>query len=308
MTQPGRFNLSTEQLLDAYRTMKTIREFEERIHIENTTGDIAGFLHLSVGQEAVAAGVMAHLSSNDYIASTHRGHGHCIAKGSDVKAMMKEIYGRKGGLCGGKGGSMHIADLEKGMLGANGIVGGGGPLCVGAALSIKRRGERGVAVHAIRLAGETAPGLDALAAGTGGVPLHLAAPEDLEALASISTRVTMLRTARFSSSTSSSTSPSSPSRPTGSFSLPAGTSAASKPSSRAFSKAFSMPSRFSRTSRMASKYWVCTALFSAFSASSNRASSTLPSILRSAPVRCLCIRSRQPRSSWFWRESPLWRP
>ncbi len=146
MTQPASINQSREQLLAAYRTMRTIREFEERIHVENTTGDIAGFLHLSVGQEAVAAGVMAHLSSEDYIASTHRGHGHCIAKGSDVKAMMKEIYGREGGLCGGKGGSMHIADLEKGMLGANGIVGAGAPLAVGAALSAKLQGTNHVAV------------------------------------------------------------------------------------------------------------------------------------------------------------------
>lgn len=124
-------NLPKERLLDAWRTMKTIREFEERIHTENTTGDIAGFLHLSVGQEAIAAGVMSHLTTRDFIASTHRGHGHSIAKGSDVKAMMKEIFGKEGGLCGGKGGSMHIADLEQGMLGANGIVGAGGPLAIG---------------------------------------------------------------------------------------------------------------------------------------------------------------------------------
>jgi pyruvate dehydrogenase E1 component alpha subunit len=106
MVQSVQNNQSHEQLFAAYRTMKTIREFEERIHIENTTGDIAGFLHLSVGQEAIAAGVMAHLTDTDFIASTHRGHGHCIAKGSDVKAMMKEIYGKAGGLCGGRGGSM----------------------------------------------------------------------------------------------------------------------------------------------------------------------------------------------------------
>ena len=146
MVQSVQNNHSLEQILAAYRTMKTIREFEERIHIENTTGDIAGFLHLSVGQEAIAAGVMAHLTDTDFIASTHRGHGHCIAKGSDVKAMMKEIYGKAGGLCGGRGGSMHIADLDRGMLGANGIVGAGAPLAIGAALSAKLRGTSNVGV------------------------------------------------------------------------------------------------------------------------------------------------------------------
>jgi pyruvate dehydrogenase E1 component alpha subunit len=146
MNQPTQINQSKEQLLNAYRTMKTIREFEERIHVENTTGDIAGFLHLSVGQEAVATGVISHLSFSDYVASTHRGHGHCIAKGSDVKSMMREIYGKEGGLCGGRGGSMHIADLDKGMLGANGIVGAGGPLAIGAALSAKLKGTKNVAV------------------------------------------------------------------------------------------------------------------------------------------------------------------
>lgn len=141
-----RLNLSKERLLDAWRTMKTIREFEERIHTENTTGDIAGFLHLSVGQEATATGVMAHLTKRDFIASTHRGHGHSIAKGCDVKAMMKEIYGKEGGLCGGKGGSMHIADLEHGMLGANGIVGAGGPLAIGAALTAKLKKSNDISV------------------------------------------------------------------------------------------------------------------------------------------------------------------
>jgi pyruvate dehydrogenase E1 component alpha subunit len=146
MNQPTQINQSKEQLLSAYRTMRTIREFEERIHVENTTGEIAGFLHLSVGQEAIATGVISHLSSSDYVASTHRGHGHCIAKGSDVKSMMREIYGKEGGLCGGRGGSMHIADLDKGMLGANGIVGAGGPLAIGAALSANLKGTNNVAV------------------------------------------------------------------------------------------------------------------------------------------------------------------
>lgn len=129
--------LSREQLLRAYRQMKTIREFEERLHVEITTGEIAGFTHLYAGQEAVAVGVCENLTDADTIISTHRGHGHCIAKGCDVPAMMKEIYGRRDGLCGGKGGSMHIADVSKGMLGANGIVGGGPPIAVGAALAAK---------------------------------------------------------------------------------------------------------------------------------------------------------------------------
>jgi acetoin:2,6-dichlorophenolindophenol oxidoreductase subunit alpha len=126
--------------------MRTIREFEERLHKEFATGEIPGFVHLYAGEEAIAAGVMAHLGPDDYIASTHRGHGHAIAKGCDVKAMMAEIYGKRTGICHGKGGSMHIADLDVGMLGANGIVGGGPPLVCGAGLSAKLRGTRDVAV------------------------------------------------------------------------------------------------------------------------------------------------------------------
>ena len=137
---------SKEQLLRAYRRMKTIREFEERLHKEIMTGEIAGFTHLYSGQEAVAVGVCEHLDAEDLIVSTHRGHGHCIAKGCDVKGMMAEIYGRSTGLGKGKGGSMHIADFDKGMLGANGIVGAGAPLAVGAALSAKLDGRGRVAV------------------------------------------------------------------------------------------------------------------------------------------------------------------
>ncbi|MFO0452657.1 MAG: thiamine pyrophosphate-dependent enzyme, partial [Pseudomonadota bacterium] len=107
--------------------MALIRAFEERLHVENTTGDVPGCVHLYAGQEAIAVGVCEHLGDSDYLGSTHRGHGHCIAKGCDVVAMMCEIFGRAPGLCGGKGGSMHIADLSKGMLGANAIVGGAGP-------------------------------------------------------------------------------------------------------------------------------------------------------------------------------------
>ncbi|MFH4032279.1 thiamine pyrophosphate-dependent dehydrogenase E1 component subunit alpha, partial [Acinetobacter baumannii] len=135
-----------DQLLHAYRVMRTIRAFEERLHVEFATGEIPGFVHLYAGEEASAAGVMAHLRDDDCIASTHRGHGHCIAKGVDVHGMMAEIYGKKTGVCQGKGGSMHIADLEKGMLGANGIVGAGAPLAAGAALAAKLKGSDAVAV------------------------------------------------------------------------------------------------------------------------------------------------------------------
>jgi TPP-dependent pyruvate/acetoin dehydrogenase alpha subunit len=138
--------LGPDALLQAYRTMRTIREFEERVHEEFASGDIPGFVHLYAGEEASATGVCSHLDDRDAIASTHRGHGHCIAKGVDVLGMMAEIYGRVSGSCKGKGGSMHIADLSKGMLGANGIVGGGPPLICGRALASKQLGTGGVAV------------------------------------------------------------------------------------------------------------------------------------------------------------------
>jgi acetoin:2,6-dichlorophenolindophenol oxidoreductase subunit alpha len=137
---------SKEHLLDWYRTMRTIREFEERLHKEFATGEIPGFVHLYAGEEAIATGVITHLRPDDYIASTHRGHGHAIAKGCDVRAMMAEIYGKRDGLCHGKGGSMHIADVDKGMLGANGIVGGGPPMICGVGLSAKIRGTDQVGV------------------------------------------------------------------------------------------------------------------------------------------------------------------
>jgi len=138
--------LTREQLLSVYRTMRSIREFEERVHAEFATGEIPGFVHLYAGEEASAVGVCSNLDDRDTIASTHRGHGHCIAKGVDVSEMMAEIYGRKTGSCRGKGGSMHIADLSKGMLGANGIVGGGPPLICGTALAAKIKGTGGVSV------------------------------------------------------------------------------------------------------------------------------------------------------------------
>jgi acetoin:2,6-dichlorophenolindophenol oxidoreductase subunit alpha len=140
------FPLSKEKLLEAYRIMRTIREFEERLHVDFARGDIPGFVHLYAGEEASAAGIMLHLNDRDRIASTHRGHGHCIAKGVDVKEMMAEIYGKITGSCRGKGGSMHIADLSKGMMGANGILGAGAPLACGAALAAQKLGHGGVAI------------------------------------------------------------------------------------------------------------------------------------------------------------------
>ena len=109
-------------------------------------GQIPGFVHLYAGEEATATGIMSHLGDGDRIASTHRGHGHCIAKGVDVVGMMKEIYGKTGGACNGKGGSMHIADLSKGMMGANGILGAGAPLVCGAALAAKYRKKGEIAI------------------------------------------------------------------------------------------------------------------------------------------------------------------
>ena len=146
MAQLSGLQLSRDDLLDAYRRMRTIREFEERVHDEFSAGNIPGFVHLYAGEEASGVGVCLHLDDRDAIASTHRGHGHCIAKGCDIDGMMHEIFGRKDGLCGGKGGSMHIADLSKGMLGANGIVGAGAPLVCGAALSAKTLKTGGVGV------------------------------------------------------------------------------------------------------------------------------------------------------------------
>ncbi|MCB2009271.1 MAG: thiamine pyrophosphate-dependent dehydrogenase E1 component subunit alpha [Geminicoccaceae bacterium] len=138
--------LSRNDLLAAYRKMRLIREFEDAVHEEFSAGNIPGFVHLYAGEEASGVGICMHLDDRDAIASTHRGHGHCIAKGCDERGMMFEIFGKKDGLCGGKGGSMHIADLSVGMMGANGIVGGGPPLICGAALTAKTLKTGGVAV------------------------------------------------------------------------------------------------------------------------------------------------------------------
>jgi len=138
--------LNREDLLKAYKIMNTIRDFEEKAIKEVEKGNIEGSVHLYAGEEASAAAVMMHLTDKDYIASTHRGHGHCIAKGVDVKSMMKELFGKKDGVCGGKGGSLHIADLDKGMLGANGIVGAGQPLVCGSALAQRNLKTGGVSI------------------------------------------------------------------------------------------------------------------------------------------------------------------
>jgi acetoin:2,6-dichlorophenolindophenol oxidoreductase subunit alpha len=134
-----------EQVLhDLHRRMVRIRIFEEEAGKLMEQGKVPGALHLYVGEEAVASGVMAHLSDRDQITSTHRGHGHLVAKGGDFKQMYAELYGKATGYCKGKGGSMHIADLDLGMLGANGIVGGGPPIALGAAFSNKYRGTQDV--------------------------------------------------------------------------------------------------------------------------------------------------------------------
>ena len=138
--------LSRDELLSAYRTMAAARHFEESVFQNFSDGKIPGFVHLSAGQEATAAGVYMALDERDWIATTHRAHGQCIARGLDLQETMDEIYGATTGVCGGKGGSMHIADLDKGMLGANGIIGATGPLAVGAGLSARAKGENGVAV------------------------------------------------------------------------------------------------------------------------------------------------------------------
>ncbi|MDP6345482.1 MAG: thiamine pyrophosphate-dependent dehydrogenase E1 component subunit alpha [Alphaproteobacteria bacterium] len=126
--------------------MRRIRAFEEAAEAASLDGRVGGAVHLSIGQEAVAAGVCANLRPTDQITTTHRGHGHCIAKGTDPGAMMLELFGKEGGTCGGKGGSMHIADFDVGMLGANGVVAAGIPIAVGAAHGAKLLGEDRVVV------------------------------------------------------------------------------------------------------------------------------------------------------------------
>jgi len=126
-------------MLQIYRTMVMIRTFESKEASIYRQGLQPGFVHLYLGEEAIATGVCAALRQDDFITSTHRGHGHLIARGGDVKRMMAELFGRETGYCRGKGGSLHIADFDLGMLGANGIVGGGIPIATGAGLSAKKR-------------------------------------------------------------------------------------------------------------------------------------------------------------------------
>ncbi len=137
---------TTEVLLDLHRRMVRIRHFEEEAGKLMEQGKSPGALHLYIGEEAVAAGVMVHLSEKDQITSTHRGHGHLVAKGGDFKLMYAELFGRETGYCKGRGGSMHISNVEAGMLGANGIVAAGPPIAVGAAFSNKYRKTTNVAV------------------------------------------------------------------------------------------------------------------------------------------------------------------
>ncbi|MEC8372494.1 MAG: thiamine pyrophosphate-dependent dehydrogenase E1 component subunit alpha, partial [Pseudomonadota bacterium] len=137
---------SPEQQREMLRLMQTIRRFEERATQDYLNGDIYGVVHSYIGEEAVAVGVCSALEEGDQIISTHRGHGHCIAKGADLDRMMAELYGRETGYCKGKGGSMHIADFDIGMLGANGIVGGGIPIATGAGLAAQMDGKGRVAV------------------------------------------------------------------------------------------------------------------------------------------------------------------
>ena len=138
--------ITRDKLSWLYETMYRIRRFEETMLEQTFLGNAMGVTHPSDGQEAVPTGICAHLTDKDWIGSTHRGHGHCIAKGLDTKAMMAEIMGRYTGQCKGKGGSMHIADFSKGMLGANAIVGASVPLAVGAALTAKYRGNENESV------------------------------------------------------------------------------------------------------------------------------------------------------------------
>lgn len=134
---PNNAVYTKEFAVKLYETMCTIRKFEECVKHDFLAGEIPGFTHSYIGEEAIATGVCAALRDDDVIESTHRGHGHCVAKGADVNRMMAEIFGKETGLCKGRGGSMHIADFSIGMLGANGVVGGGYNLATGAALAFK---------------------------------------------------------------------------------------------------------------------------------------------------------------------------
>lgn len=137
---------TTEQHLEILRKMLLIRRMEERLKVDFDAGNLPGGVHLYIGQEAIATGVCAHLNDNDWIASTHRGHGHFLAKGGEPGPMLAEIYGYSNGICGGMGGSMHVADFSRGIIGANGIVAGGMAITVGAAFAAKLDGNSQIAV------------------------------------------------------------------------------------------------------------------------------------------------------------------
>jgi pyruvate dehydrogenase E1 component alpha subunit len=156
------------------RRMMTIRAFDTKAGELFGDGELPGFVHLYIGEEAVGVGAISALEEQDYITSTHRGHGHCIAKGLDTYKMMAELYGKRDGYCNGKGGSMHIADVEAGMLGANGIVGAGPPLATGAALTAQYKGEDKVALAFF--------GDGAVAQGQVHEAINLAATWDLPAI------------------------------------------------------------------------------------------------------------------------------
>ncbi|HID16550.1 MAG TPA: thiamine pyrophosphate-dependent dehydrogenase E1 component subunit alpha [Candidatus Atribacteria bacterium] len=128
-----------DELLKIFELMVTIRTFEKTAEQNFLQGEMPGFIHLYIGEEAIAAGIISQLRKDDFITSTHRGHGHMIAKGADLKKMMAELYGKKTGYCKGKGGSMHIMSFDIGVLGANGVVAGGLPIAAGAGMAIKLR-------------------------------------------------------------------------------------------------------------------------------------------------------------------------
>ena len=146
MSQAAREAPPVADCLALYRRMLLVRKAEERLARDFKAGLLPGPVHLYIGQEATAVGVCSHLGDADWITSTHRGHGHYLAKGGELAPMFAEIYGRSTGICGGMGGSMHVADFSRGILGANGIVGGGLALAAGAALSAQLHGRRNVAV------------------------------------------------------------------------------------------------------------------------------------------------------------------
>jgi acetoin:2,6-dichlorophenolindophenol oxidoreductase subunit alpha len=135
--EEGGMTIAPKQALELYESMVLIRRVEERLRDDSAAGKLPGAVHLYIGEEAVAAGVCAYLTARDYATSTHRGHGHFLAKGGDVRAMMAEIWGKREGICRGMGGSMHVADTTKGILGANGIVGAGLSIATGAAFGAK---------------------------------------------------------------------------------------------------------------------------------------------------------------------------